>query len=370
MSKKTQVCLTMMVKNEAHIIERCLESVSDLIDYWVICDTGSTDGTQEIIQNFFDKKGITGELNQHVWENYGHNRTLTLECAKGKGDYLLLADADYIFHVDDVDFKDSLEGVAYNFYNISFPLKYKMLKLISGHEEWRYVGVTHEYIECVSSPGYTPQTINSFYVEELCDGGNRSDKFDNDIKLLRKGLKDEPNNSRYMFYLARSYDDIGKYKSAIHYYERRIKEGGWEEEVFYSLYSITCCKIKLGMSFAEISTSAFQAYELRPTRIESMYELVRYCRIKELYQTGYLIGKGLVDINVPADDALFIHNEIYEWMLKDEVSICAYYSGAYDDTVKLASDIVQLPQLSNDHKSRIEKNIQLGLAMQGEKQAA
>ena len=82
--KDVKLCLTMMVKNEAHIIKRCLESVVDIIDYWVICDTGSTDGTQEIIQNYFDKQNISGELFQHTWGNYGHNRTLTLECAKGK----------------------------------------------------------------------------------------------------------------------------------------------------------------------------------------------------------------------------------------------------------------------------------------------
>ena len=47
------ICLTMIVKNESKIIERCFDSVKDYIDTWCICDTGSTDGTQDIIKKYF-----------------------------------------------------------------------------------------------------------------------------------------------------------------------------------------------------------------------------------------------------------------------------------------------------------------------------
>ena len=56
---KNSVCLNMIVKNESKVILRCLESVKDIVDYWVIVDTGSTDGTQIIIQDYL--KGIPGE---------------------------------------------------------------------------------------------------------------------------------------------------------------------------------------------------------------------------------------------------------------------------------------------------------------------
>ena len=53
-------CFNTMVNNESHVIERMLESVYPYIDYWVIQDNGSTDGTQDIIKNFFNEKGIPG----------------------------------------------------------------------------------------------------------------------------------------------------------------------------------------------------------------------------------------------------------------------------------------------------------------------
>src|ERR1700722_13597203 len=81
----SQICLNMIVKNESHVIERCLASVKGIIDYWVIVDTGSTDGTQEIITNYL--KDIPGELIERPWKNFGFNRTEALLLAREKGDY-------------------------------------------------------------------------------------------------------------------------------------------------------------------------------------------------------------------------------------------------------------------------------------------
>ena len=269
-----------------------------------------------------------------------------------------MADADYIFHIQDTNFKNTLTEIAYQFYNITLPLKYTMLKLLKGDETWQYVGVTHEYIKCTSNSNYTTETINSFYVEELCDGGNRGSKFDNDIKLHTHSLKEEPNNTRSMFYIARSYEDTGEYDQAIKYYLQRIDAGGWEEEVYYSYFCITRCKIKLGKSFGEIAEFAFKAFEYRPSRLEALYELIVYCRINKMYQTGYLLGKDLVDSNPPENDKLYIHITVYEWTLKDEVSICAYHSGHHQESYRLCNEILQLPQISGENRTRIKMNAQ------------
>ena len=77
--RKPKVCLNMIVKNENRIIERCLESTKPLIDYWIIVDTGSTDGAQEIIKEFM--KDIPGEFYERPWVNLEHNRNETLHLA-------------------------------------------------------------------------------------------------------------------------------------------------------------------------------------------------------------------------------------------------------------------------------------------------
>ena len=82
------ICLCMIVKNESQVIGRCLETVRDLIDYWVISDTGSSDNTRELIRAALD--GIPGELHDEPWVNFGHNRTQNMQHARGKAGYLLL----------------------------------------------------------------------------------------------------------------------------------------------------------------------------------------------------------------------------------------------------------------------------------------
>jgi glycosyltransferase involved in cell wall biosynthesis len=90
----------MIVRNEAAVIERCLGSVKSFLSHWTICDTGSTDGTPEIIERFFALAGIPGKLYRDEWVNFGHNRTLAMQRAKGTADYHLLLDADMVLRVE------------------------------------------------------------------------------------------------------------------------------------------------------------------------------------------------------------------------------------------------------------------------------
>ena len=74
------------------MIRRCLDSVRPIIDHWVIVDTGSTDGTQDIIREHL--RDLPGELHERPWRDFAHNRSEALELARGKSDYTLIIDAD------------------------------------------------------------------------------------------------------------------------------------------------------------------------------------------------------------------------------------------------------------------------------------
>ena len=92
------LCLNMMVKNEAHIILDTLRHLTNAIqfDYWVISDTGSTDNTIQLIQDFFKEKEIQGEIKKDRWKNYSYNRTKSIAHAFNKTDYV------FVFHPDDI----------------------------------------------------------------------------------------------------------------------------------------------------------------------------------------------------------------------------------------------------------------------------
>jgi glycosyltransferase involved in cell wall biosynthesis len=103
-NKKTKICMNVMVANEAKTITRMLDSVYKYIDYWVVQDNGSTDGTQDIIRNYFAEKGIPGFLYETEWQYPGYNRDHTLQtCLKSDHgcDWILRMDADERLHVDE-----------------------------------------------------------------------------------------------------------------------------------------------------------------------------------------------------------------------------------------------------------------------------
>ena len=93
-----RICLNMIVKNESQVIERCLRSVKPFVDSWAICDTGSTDGTQDIIRRVMGD--LPGELIERPWVDFATNRNEALELAKKHGDYALIIDADEVLETD------------------------------------------------------------------------------------------------------------------------------------------------------------------------------------------------------------------------------------------------------------------------------
>ena len=100
-----KLVLILMIKNESRILKRCLESLEGIVDAWCICDTGSTDDTVTIANEFLENR--KGCLSVVPWQNFGYNRTKSFEVAQQyvrdglqwdlKDTYGLLLDADMVF---------------------------------------------------------------------------------------------------------------------------------------------------------------------------------------------------------------------------------------------------------------------------------
>ena len=136
---KQTICLNMIVKNEAHLIVDSLIKLTKKItfDYWVISDTGSTDGTQELIRSFFCQLNIPGELVEHEWQDFGYNRTKALESAYNKTDYLLVFDAD-----DELCGPFTLPFLMADGYKLNFGdqhgISYSRVQIVNNHKKWCY----------------------------------------------------------------------------------------------------------------------------------------------------------------------------------------------------------------------------------------
>jgi glycosyltransferase involved in cell wall biosynthesis len=369
-TERASICLVMIVKNESEVIRRCIESVKDYINYWVICDTGSTDDTKKIIQETMDEFGIKGELHDSEWIDYGTNRTESLKLSFGKGDYRLIIDADDFLDVGDPDklFTDLTED-SYKIRMKLGEIAYFRTQLIKSNQDWKYVGVLHEYLEGPKGIELTEGYIEEAQMIASVSGDTRDikgqSKYYNDALIFEKELLtktdlDEGLKARYQFYLAQSYRDAQMYDRSIKEYEKRVELGGWPEEVYISLYMIAKMKMNSNYSDEEINDAFMKAWEFRPVRLEAPYVLIRYLVSKKRYFYAFTIASMCLRMR-PCDDILFVESEVWKWKMTDEYSVLAYYTGNIKEAYTAAKSIMEFPEyeeLDTHEKERIKKNFE------------
>ena len=369
MSKPT-VTLCMIVKDESHIILDCLNSVAPSIDRYDITDTGSTDGTQQIIKDFFDEKGIPGEVYQSDWKGFGKSRTEAFDNAGQKADYALVIDADdYLTGQLPVPALDpAIDGYSLRITRGEFTWwRTQLMKLSSM---WQYVGVLHEYASTKTKDAPNVPRLDGDYVINARTEGNRNigvepiEKYKKDAETLLSALTNpedpnyEPTNERYKFYLGQSYFDSHQFDKSEEWYQKRADAGGWPEEVFYSLLRVAMCKAIQEKPQAEIIFAFLAAHNARPSRAEPLYHLARiYREVLDSPAVAYLFAKRAAELPYPQQDILFITDDIYKWLALDELATCAYSVGdihiGYQVSKKLLEDNL-IPDEGN--KERIFNN--------------
>jgi tetratricopeptide (TPR) repeat protein len=340
------ICLNMIVKNESKIITRLFDSVISIIDCYCICDTGSTDNTVEIIQNYFKDKNIPGNIVQEPFKNFCHNRNFALQSCLGMSDYVILLDADMILDVKLFDKNILNLADCFNIVQGNESFYYQNMRIVKNNGKFRYIGVTHEYIDFPSNLTSTSIDKNIVFIKDIGDGGCKNDKFERDIKLLKDGIKEEPDNVRYYFYLANSYHDLGRYNEAIDIYKRRIEYGGWKEEVWYSYYRIGLCYMKQNKQ-SDALWYWMEGYNYYPDRLEGLYEIMHFYRISgknKLAFTIYNMCKEYLDKNINRDNYLFLHNDVYKSKLYYEYTIVA----AYNSIKNINDEIITFINNTND----------------------
>lgn len=340
MSKsKIKIILIAIVKNEEHIITRMLDSVIDLVDGICITDTGSTDTTVATIETFACKNNKPCIVYSEPWQNFGYNRSVSFHnsiefCKRNRFDlektYGLLLDADMKLQTISFD-RNVLTHDHYYIIQKSTTLEYYNTRLIRLNKPWTCIGVTHEYwmVKNVDDNKNSNVSLGklektSILIIDLGDGGSKHDKFKRDIRLLESGIRDEPCNSRYYFYLAQSYRDTKDYYKAIDTYTKCIDLDDWSEQTWYCYYMISVCWLLLN-KYDKFINSCLQAYKFRPSRAEPVYHLVKYLRIQKKYKKAayyYEIGKS---ISFPINDILFIEPDVYTHLFHYEYTIIQYY---------------------------------------------
>jgi len=346
----------MIVKNESAVIERSLSSLKNLIDYWVIVDTGSTDQTQQIIKEFL--KDIPGELHERPWINFAHNRNEALDLAGNKGDYLLLIDADERLVFSDAFAMPDLDR---DFYHIEYNQDTICIRtlLINNHKKWRWEGVVHEHlIMSEDRTGAILEGVVNIAKTEGSRSKNLKMKHLNDAKILEEALKDDPVNTSYVFHLATSYEGADEKELALQNFEKRLTMGGDERQIFGSLYRIGVLQKKLGMPSSVCIQSFLKAYHYRPGRFEPLFCLANYFIDQEWYLLGYLISKFALT-NPFYNDYYFTQMKIYDYGMLYQFAECAFRIKELREAYDALKQLLAVQNLPDDIRETCEKNIAL-----------
>lgn len=333
---KVKILLNMIVKNESKIIRRCLEAVAAglSLDAVVISDTGSTDDTVDIIREVCRERGIRCRvLTDEPWKNFGHNRTVALNAARKFADYdprtyILMLDADMVLKVGGEGFNPEML-LTYDKWNVeqrAGGMSYWNPRIVRASVGYKSVGVTHEYLDQPPGTTETRMSPELLHIDDRNDGGSKSDKSERDIKLLEDGLIAEPQNMRYMFYLANTYRETGKFAKAIHWYTRHRELSNWAEERWYAAFYTAMSYAGLN-KLAETVDWCLTAYAERPERAEPLYYLANYYRIHGEPRRGYVFALAAAGIEFPKDELLFINRSLYDYENLYELSICGFYAG-------------------------------------------
>lgn len=371
MKASKALCLNMIVKNEMANLERCLTAAAPHISCWVIGDTGSTDGTQELIRAFFAARNIPGELYSFPFGNFAQARNEALDRAYASTmafDYLLLVDADMELLVHAPGFTRNLTSAAYNVRQRA-GITYRNIRLLRRDVNARYRGVTHEFLSILS--GET-SNLDDISLLDHASGSNRAGKYKRDLRLLTEALpveRDPVMVARYVFYLANTLRDAGQREDALRMYLRRASLSGWRQEVFVSLLNAARLKEATSYGNQDVIATYSDAALACPARAEALHGAARYCRTQGLYEQGYdFAAQGLTFAR--PDDALFPEDWIYDYGLRDELAVCAYWTSRYPECRDACDQLLREGKLPAEHRARVLQNRDFAVAKLGEAGAA
>jgi tetratricopeptide (TPR) repeat protein len=244
-------------------------------------------------------------------------------------------------------------------YGVGFT--YDRIQMFRSDLKWKYLGVLHEYPICTSRKNpWKKKLTGDYYIDSRRLGARNKcdDKYQRDAKLLLQGLKEEPNNSRYVFYLAQSYMDAKDYEKSIEWYQKRSELEGWFEEVFYSLYRIATNKQELNYPWPEVEAAYLKAWEYLPRRAEPLFEIGRHYRKNEEWRKAYNILRKASKIEFPKELELFLFQSVYDYEILEEMAFCAYKLRRYEEAFNIYQQLLfeEWRGVPEYLRPRLEKN--------------
>jgi len=383
MKKPYRLAISQIVKNEAHVIQRMLNSIKSIIDCAVFVDTGSTDGTQDVIKKWGEENNIPVFVYERPFDNFENSRNYAMEMVKDKSDYAFWLDADEVMEIDHKVFdKNKLDKDLYMFNTYINSMKYTRNECWNTNKNFRWYGPVHEFIVS-DEQNLSSGLMEGLFVKVQMDGGswkgNIPDKYKKHSMILEDYIDNKDRAARWVFYTAQSYHDSAsipdnrqeneeRLRRALKYYKERItRMDGYEEERFYSQFRVGTIMKVLEEPWYRVHQELLKAYSMDPLRAEPIKVICDYYLATGEWNLAYLYTKfgveNFFNKNPYPTRLLFVDESLYAWRFLEIHAASCFYTNRKEEgskTYKLLLDVINKnPQyFTPDETMKIRSNAQ------------
>ncbi|QST02053.1 glycosyltransferase (plasmid) [Pontibacillus sp. ALD_SL1] len=220
MSDKLLSCC-MIVKNEDSTLERCLKSIAPYVDELIVVDTGSTDNTKAIAEQF------TPHVYDFKWtHNFAEARNFAL--SKASGTWIVQIDADEFFKKEEAEkIRAAVEQCEKNVLSVRIVNVVGENKTSSAHSsarifrnipEHRYHFAIHEQIlhnGDILDTSFSSITLHhtGYQTEVISSKG----KHRRNLSILQRELKKTPLDIFMNYNISKEYLGMKDLKKALHH---------------------------------------------------------------------------------------------------------------------------------------------------------
>jgi len=165
-------------------------------------------------------------------------------------------------------------------------------------------------------------------------------------------LDNRPNYRKMQYYLALAYKEAGMQKEEAEVYKLMISNpNSFLQEKWYSYINLAF--ISPRETFIHYMLNA---YELDKNRAEPLYHLIVFCLTEHMNDMAFKFGLMANNINKPEKGSFFLDESIYDWKIKDELSVAAYYVNQYETSYNLCDFLLKSNFLPEQHTERVKNN--------------
>ena len=384
-----KLALNFICKDESHIIERMLNSAKSFTDLIVVTDTGSTDGTQDLIRKFGEENNIPTYVYDRPFDSFENSRNNSMEKLREVVAELgwdpdkvhgYWFDCDETVVLDSKFDKNQFTKDLYMMNTYIGQMKYTRNTFFKVSKPFRWYGPVHEFIVC-DDKNITSGIAENIHVDVKMEGaswqGNIPNKYLSHAHTLEKYINDNRTDPRWIFYTAQSYHDSAslpdnkaeneeRLRRALKYYrERTSRPDGYAEEIYYSQYRIGTVMRILEDPWSLTHQECLKAYAMDPARGESIKTIIDYYLQVGEWHMAYLYTK-FCKVNFHGKNPypkrlLFVDEALYVWKFAEAHAAACFYTGRMDEAKANFQEIINLtktnPQcFSPEDLKKIEQN--------------